>query len=119
MGGCLHRDCGRVSDLYLTLVLDTLSAPLKDVERVRSPRPPRNYERASMRLTDSPSGQDRGDRQMNQWVALDYADGLAVVGPFHTCGDAWRWVESLPAWRQALVRPALMERPTHTTGVAP
>ena len=56
---------------------------------------------------------------MNQWVALDYADGLTVVGPFNTCDDAWRWIETLPAWRQGLVRPALMERPTHTTGVTP
>ncbi len=101
------------------LVLDTLSAPLRDVERVRGPRTPRHDERASQSRTESPTGHDRGDRQMNQWVALDYADGLSVTGPFRTCDDVWRWVESLPAWRQALVRPALMERPTYTTGVAP
>ena len=64
-------------------------------------------------------GEVEGARQMNQWVALDYADGLAVIGPFSTCDDVWRWVETLPAWRQALVRPAQMERPTHTTGAAP
>lgn len=56
---------------------------------------------------------------MNQWVVLDYADGLTVVGPFSTCDEVWRWIETLPAWRQALARPALMERPTHTTGVTP
>ena len=56
---------------------------------------------------------------MNQWVALDYADGLAVIGPFSTCNDVWRWVETLPAWRQALVRPEPMESPTRATGVAP
>ena len=55
---------------------------------------------------------------MNQWVALDYADQLTVVGPFRTCDDVWRWVETLPAWRQELVRPVQVERPSHMSGVA-
>ena len=55
---------------------------------------------------------------MNQWVALDYADGLSVVGPFRTCDDVWCWVETLPAWRQELVRPAQVESPSHMNGVA-
>ena len=48
---------------------------------------------------------------MNQWVALDYTDRLTVVGPFRTCDDVWRWIETLPAWCQALVRPMQVERP--------
>ena len=56
---------------------------------------------------------------MNQWVALDYSDNLTVVGPFRTCDEVWRWIETLPTRRQGLVRPAQMDRPTHTMGVTP
>ena len=55
---------------------------------------------------------------MNQWVALDYTDQLTVVGPFNTCDDVWRWIETLPAWRQALVHPMQVEHPHHMSGVA-
>ena len=55
---------------------------------------------------------------MKQWAVLDYSSRLDVIGPFRTCDDAWRWVETLPAWRGALVRVVLMERPYMHEGVS-
>ena len=55
---------------------------------------------------------------MKQWAVLDYSRRLEVIGPFRTCDDAWRWVETRPAWRGALVRVVLMERPYMHEGVS-
>ena len=66
MGNCLHRDGGRVSDCRLHLVLDTLSTPLRDVERVRSPRPPRRY---------AHNKHTTGEIDMSEWI-----EGLEAYG---------------------------------------
>ena len=55
--------------------------------------------------------------KMKEWAVLDYSSRLDVIGPFRTCDDAWRWIETLPAWRGALVRVMQMERPFMDRGV--